>query len=54
MRGYLPAFLLLVTFDSPCSVQSEEVRQNWFHYPFFLRYRYRAVRARTASLHSTR
>ncbi len=35
MRGFLPALLLLVTFAAPCSVQSEEVRRNWFHDPFF-------------------
>lgn len=35
MLRYLPVLLLLAAFASPCPVQSEEVRQNWFHDPFF-------------------
>lgn len=35
MRRYLPSLLLLVTFATPCSAQSENDIQNWFHDPFF-------------------
>lgn len=36
MREYLPVFLLVAVFASPCPAQSNDShRENWFHDPFF-------------------